>query len=69
MSDLVKDLEELHDRILAAEPGARYLLQPELGALIESLETAGEAVPEGIRALNDELVTEAIEARFENMPV
>lgn len=69
MTDVTKDLERLHERILAADADTRYLFQPRLGELIDTLDGQGIQVPAGIRALNDELLAEAIEAQFDNMPV
>jgi len=69
MTDLTQQLEKLHDRILDADADTRYLFQPQLSVLVEQLDDHGVRVPAGIRALEEELRAEAIEAQFDNMPV
>ena len=69
MTDLLNELKTLKGRILKADIETRYRFQPRLGALIARLEAQGVAVPEDLRALDEELQAEAVEAQFDNMPV
>jgi len=69
MSDPTTDLHRLHERIRQTDPKDRYKLQPRLAELVEEMDIAGKPVPAEIRDLCEELTNEAIEARFDNMPV
>lgn len=69
MIDLERQLDKLHDRILAADPDNRHVFQPRLTALVDRLDMAGARVPPAIRSLEEELCIEAAEAQFDNMPV
>ena len=69
MSDIKADLQRLKQEILEMPEDKRYEMQPQLGKLIDALEEAGETAPCEIRDLNEELVNDAIEAQFDNMPV
>ena len=62
-------LMELEGRIGRAGPGARLDLQPEFSRVLESLSRDGVTVPRRLKQLEAALVDEAIEARFDNMPV
>lgn len=69
MTSLKTQLERLQHQIKQTECNSRYRYQHQLGRLISQAEERGEIVPSGIRGLNEELMTEAIEAQFDNMPV
>lgn len=56
-------------KIRQCDPATRYRHQPELQSLISRRIQAGDDVPARVRCLNSELVSEAVEARFDNMPV
>lgn len=64
-----QDLLDLRDRILSAEADTRHKFQPQLSALMERCANADIAIPTDIRSLNDDLLEDAIEAQFDNMPV
>lgn len=69
MADLVQQLVQLKADILEDDSGARHTHAPLLAKLIAQLEQQGQPIPPDIRCLHDELVQEAIEAQFDNMPV
>ena len=66
---LVSEAETLVARIRRAPAQRRLELQPSLGEVIERLTSTGQTVPRKLRLLHDELLDEAIEARFDNIPV
>ncbi len=69
MTQRMNELNELMRKIESAHPDARRLHQPQLSKLIEELTAAGEHVPARAKNLNEELLNDAIEARFDNFPV
>lgn len=60
---------ELEQELLVASPERRLRLQPEFGKVLKQLEIAGGAIPARLRNLHDQLLDEAIEARFDNLPI
>ncbi len=69
MKDILKRLDELKAQITAAAEMDRLAFEPEVTRLVAQLDEQHETVPQDIRNLADELMREAIEARFDNMPV
>lgn len=69
MNGLEQELDELKVEIDRAADSSKYRFQPKLQRIIERMEERGEAVPAETLRLNEELVTAAIEAQFDNMPV
>ncbi|MET4102112.1 hypothetical protein ABIE58_001540 [Roseovarius sp. MBR-78] len=69
MTYLDQELDRLQALIGAETPDARYRHEPRLRHVIARLREEGRAVPERIRALHAVLLSEAIEAEFDNMPV
>jgi hypothetical protein len=69
MQQFDAELDRLQTMIGAAAPEARYRHEPQLRRAIARLREDGRAVPERIRALHATLLSEAIEAEFDNMPV
>lgn len=69
MTDFGTELDRLTRRIKAEAPQARYRHQPQLRQLIQKMEAEGRQVPKPARNLHQELVCEAIEAQFDNLPV
>jgi hypothetical protein len=69
MADLKQQLTQLKEEILNDGSGARHLYASKLAQLMSELEKQGGSVPADIRCLHEELVNEAIEAQFDNMPV
>jgi len=47
----------------------RHLLQPRLHALLHDMEMHGLPVSATLRQLDQDLLDEAVEAQFDNMPV
>ena len=69
MSNLSREIKQLHRQILDLQEGERYRLQPRLAGLLGQMRHAGEPVPAEMQRLNEALLDEAIEAQFDNMPV
>ena len=69
MDNLDTRLDSLMLKIKQAGPVTRFKLQPQLSSLIHEIEAQGTRVRRHTRLLNEELLNEAIEAQFENMPV
>lgn len=69
LSNLTTRLDVLIHKIKQETPSARFRLQPQLGDLISELEAEGARVKRCTKLLNEELLNEAIEAQFDNMPV
>lgn len=66
---LMQAAERLESEISGANASTRLRLQPEFTRLLDRMRDEGEKVPERWRALDAALVDEAIEARFDNMPL
>jgi hypothetical protein len=69
MTYLTSELDRLQTLVRAAAPDTRYTLEPQLRNVIASLRNEGHAVPARIKTLHETLLSEAIEAEFDNMPV
>ncbi|WP_371224399.1 hypothetical protein [Roseovarius sp. 2305UL8-3] len=69
MKDILNRLEELKTEIEDVAEMDRLAFEPEITRLVAQLDEQHETVPKDIRNLADELMSEAIEARFDNMPV
>jgi len=67
--DLISQAETLERRISAAEPDQRLALQPQFSKVLARLQSRGCPVPQRLRKLDNALTEEAVEARFDNMPV
>ena len=68
-TDYLDQLTDLMRRIETSDVRARHRFQPQLRALLEEMEESDHAVPAHVRDLHQDLVCEAIEAQFDNMPV
>ena len=68
-AELCKTAERLEKEITMAPADARLRLQPEFARVIDKMKAAGLAVPARMRSLDVALTEEAIEDRFDNMPV
>lgn len=66
---LLQDLKHVRRQITDLDPAERYRLQPRLAGLLGQLRETGQPVPSELCRLNEELLDEAIEAQFDNMPV
>ncbi|MFB9151171.1 hypothetical protein [Roseovarius ramblicola] len=69
MTHLDAELDRLQTLIGATGADARYRHEPQLRRVIARLRDEGHAVPDRIKALHTTLLSEAIEAEFDNMPV
>ncbi|WP_424987793.1 hypothetical protein [Microbulbifer sp. S227A] len=61
--------EHLEEQIAAAKAETRIALQPQFSNVLGMIAAGGAKVPRRMRRLDAALVEEAIEARFDNMPV
>lgn len=61
--------ENLEEQIARAKAETRIALQPQFSSVLGMIAAEGAQVPGRLRRLNAVLVEEAIEARFDNMPV
>lgn len=68
--------EELHRKfsdvsalISGTQPGARHLHLSKLHELIGDYSRKGLSVPASLRQMQEDLTNEAIESRFDNMPI
>ena len=67
--DMYFRAESLESEIASAGADKRLQLQPKLQHVLSRLEADGARVPRRLKQLNAALIDEAIEARFDNMPV
>lgn len=67
--DLSQTARQLEATIVAAPAARRLELQPQLNRVLERLMRSGQHVPARLRNLNAVLLDEAIEERFNNLPV
>lgn len=68
-SELMIKAERLEQRISGSTGDQRLELQPEFSGVIARLCESGEQVPLRLKRLEATLSDEAVEARFDNMPV
>ncbi|MEO9778785.1 MAG: hypothetical protein ABJH07_06595 [Sedimentitalea sp.] len=61
--------ENLEEQISCAKAEMRIALQPQFSSVLGKIAAEGAQVPGRMRRLDAVLVEEAIEARFDNMPV
>lgn len=69
MADLMIVAADLEQKIDAAQGASRLKYQPQLTRVMEQMKDAGLKVPGRLRRLEANLIDEAIEDRFDNMPV
>lgn len=71
MSDheLLQQAKILEERLDGANQSLRLELQPALSHVIAKLRMSGTKIPTRLMRLDAALCDEAIEARFDNMPV
>ena len=68
-TDFRAGADALVEQITVANAALRLRLQPQLTRIVEDLLKSGAPVPPRLRNLNEQLLEEAIEARFDNLPV
>lgn len=66
---LIIEAEKLERQIFDASSDGRLRLQPQFNAVVRRLRAEGADVPRRLRRLDAKLRDEAIEARFDNLPV
>ena len=69
MNQMNDKLMQLYSDILSEEESERYRLQPRLAAMIDTMSDDGVPVPRWIKDLNEDLVSDSIEAQFDNIPL
>ena len=69
MIDLTAEIDTLQSLIGQADPETRYQHEPDLRHMIERMHANDVAVPAPVKRLHQILLSEAIEAEFDNMPV
>ncbi|MEI4233360.1 hypothetical protein [Roseovarius sp. D22-M7] len=69
MMDLHTEIDHLQSLIDQADPDTRYKHEPDLRHAIERMRAEDVAVPAPVKRLHQILLSEAIEAEFDNMPV
>ncbi|GHH02032.1 hypothetical protein [Pseudodonghicola xiamenensis] len=67
--DLVLAAERLEKNLAGACSVTRLSLQPEFSRVLDRLQQKGQNVPARMRRLERALHDEALEARFDNMPI
>jgi hypothetical protein len=69
IDELKLKAEHLEQRISCAKADTRIALQPQFSSVLKRLTSEGARVPARLRRLDAALVDEAVEAKFDNMPV
>lgn len=67
--DLYCEAEQLEEKLKGASLDTRLRLQPSVSKVIEKMRAQGIHVPSKLRSLDAALCEDAIEARFDNLPV
>ena len=69
MTPNAKQLNDILEQVENAAGDKRHLFYSDLQTAIHTMQEAGEDVPASVRDLAEILLSEAVEARFDNMPV
>ncbi|MGH1424708.1 MAG: hypothetical protein ACRBBU_08270 [Pseudooceanicola sp.] len=69
VSELDQKAEAVVAQIAGADPNARHTHLDQLHRVISDYALTGKGIPARLRQLQEDLTNEAIEARFDNMPV
>ncbi|PJE31379.1 hypothetical protein SAMN06297129_3505 [Pseudooceanicola antarcticus] len=67
--ELHRKLADVSDLISGTRPGNRHRHLPQLHALVGDFARKGVGVPPRLRQLQEDLTNEAIESRFDNLPI
>ena len=67
--ELQSEAERLERQLDTACADQRLSLQPQISAVVARMEETGHAVPQRLRRLEAALTDEAVEAKFDNMPI
>ena len=68
-NDLSQTARQLEAAIVSASASKRLELQPQFDRVLQRLAREGHHIPARLRNLNAVLLDEAIEDRFDNLPV
>ena len=69
VAELDDEMAHVAALITDAGPGSRHHLLPRLHELVGAYARTGAGVPSQLRRLQEDLTNEAIEARFDNLPI
>jgi len=69
IDELEREAHDFIEDITNVAPGNRHLHLNRLHSVMGAYSRAGRATPAALRRLLDEMTEEAVQARFENMPV
>lgn len=67
--NLYSEAEQLQEKLKGACLNTRLALQPSVTKVIERMRQEGMHIPLGLRQLDAALCEDAMEARFDNLPV
>ncbi|GAA6207050.1 hypothetical protein NBRC116601_03430 [Cognatishimia sp. WU-CL00825] len=69
VSELIEKATLISESVAEAQGDARLELHEQLHRTLELIKLQGGKVPAGLRRLDLELIDEAVESSFDNMPV
>lgn len=69
MNELDTTARTIVTEIASADPNTRHMHLDKLHAVIGKYALKGNGIPRQLRQLQEDLTNEAIEARFDNLPV
>ncbi|WP_375691010.1 hypothetical protein [Pseudooceanicola sp. LIPI14-2-Ac024] len=69
MTELDMDVQHIVSEIAAADPVTRHMHLDKVHDVVSRYALTGKGIPRQLRQLQEDLTNEAIEARFDNMPV
>ncbi len=67
--DLYTEAAKLEQRLHGANLDTRLALQPSVSKVLDKMRSQGIHIPSRLRRLDAALCEDALEARFDNMPV
>lgn len=67
--NLYSEAEQLEKKLVGASLDMRLALQPTVTKVIEKMRQQGVRVPSRLRQLDAALCEDAMEARFDNLPI
>lgn len=67
--ELERKMAHVSSMIAGTRPGSRHRHLPQLHELVGDFARKGVGVPASLRQLQEDLTNEAIESRFDNMPI
>ena len=69
VASLTSEIDALAREIRESPMGRRAEMQPVFGQALQRLADAGVQVPARLRNLHEQLLEEAMEAKFNNLPI